>query len=184
MPCNLAGIAGTTSCRAITASEVTQAPSDSSPANAGQLPFGFCVCRRNCCARSRATPVNEQSANAAKQVGSSAGCEDEASAAQPPRKLSKDEFGQQAAENNLIGRHGGDFVMRDQFAVKTQCDDGGYSCVSPTTVPFERRRIPFSLKVRLVKQIWRRSCKGPSATLGGVRCEQRRDSRAYSKCDW
>ena len=42
----------------------------------------------------------------------------------------------------------------------------------------------FSLKVGLVKQIWRRSCKGPSATLGGVRCEQRRDSRAYSKCDW
>src|SRR5271167_2404774 len=46
-PFNLAGIAGTMSRRAVTASEVTQAPSGSSPVNAGQLPFEFCMRRRN-----------------------------------------------------------------------------------------------------------------------------------------
>src|SRR5208283_2113724 len=45
-PCNLAGIADTTSRRAVTANEVTQPPSRSSPGKTGQLPFGFCVMRR------------------------------------------------------------------------------------------------------------------------------------------
>ena len=60
-------------------------------------------------------------------------------------------FGQQAAENNSIRRHGGRFVMRDLFTVKTQYDDGDLSSVSPITMPFERRRIPCPVKVRSVK---------------------------------
>src|SRR5713101_2802786 len=45
-PFSLAGMADTKSRRAITASDVTQAPSWSSPKKAGQLPLGFCTRRR------------------------------------------------------------------------------------------------------------------------------------------
>src|SRR5271157_5979758 len=64
MPCILAGIAHARSRRAITASEVTQPPSLSSPGKTGQLPLGFWVRKRNCWARSMSPTGAEPSARA------------------------------------------------------------------------------------------------------------------------
>ena len=45
--------------------------------------------------------------------------------------------------------------MRNLSTVKTHCDDGNASAISPTVASFGRRRILFLDKVRSVKKVWR-----------------------------
>lgn len=75
-------IAITSARSAMSTNEVAQDPSLSSPTNAGQLPFGFCILSRKLRARSRTGPESRDRYD--KALHSSEACDDSEREAHPP----------------------------------------------------------------------------------------------------